>query len=108
MTIAAEIIAQAHVQLAWKGWTNDVSKMRNEGPRCVGLAVADVSWAKLSQPMAADDNPRRFLVEAIREREPKLADVEDKALIITWNDHYCAGLDDALAVLKRAEELARA
>lgn len=103
---SAEILAEAHGRLCRLGWTNDIAKLCNEGPRCIGLAVADVCWAHM--PMQVDNNPRRFLVAAIRERAPQLAEVTAKDLVITWNDKVCADKDEALAVLKRAQELAGA
>lgn len=104
---AADMFAQAHERLSRLGWTNETGKLRETGPRCVGLALADVCWAKAPHLMSVDNTPRRFLVAAIRERSPELADIEDKALVIHWNDHYCLDETDALEVLKRGEELAR-
>lgn len=105
---AAEMFVEAHDRLTRLGWTNQTSKLRETGPRCVGLALADVCWAKAPHLMTVDNTPRRFLVAAIRERAPQLHQIEDKALVIDWNDHYCTGKDEALLVLKRAEELAHA
>jgi hypothetical protein len=104
----AEILAEAHGLLTRLDWTNITMKMRQDGPRCVGLALADVLWAKHPERVGKDGSPRAYLVQAIRERAPQLADIADQPLIIHWNDHVCADKAEALAVLKRAEELAGA